>query len=119
MRSRFVLGALALSALLVGTPSCSVLLVRGPPSGPEPTAGSSCTRGNAIPILDAALAGTSLAIGIALVGAGTADTEGWTAPIAVVGGGFVLEALGFGASSLIGFHRTSRCRAAQAAVPGR
>lgn len=116
-RSRYA--ALALSALLAGTSGCSILLVRGPATGPEPLAGASCTRGNGVPILDAVLAGTSLAVGVTLVAAGTADPEGWTAPIAVVGGGFVVEALGFGASSLIGFHRTSRCREALGAVPAR
>jgi hypothetical protein len=119
MRPRSALAALALSALLAGTPGCSILLVRGPSSGPEPTAGSSCTRSNAIPFLDAALAGTSLLVGGTLVATYTGDAQGWTAPYAVVGAGFVVEGLVFGASSLVGFHRTGRCRAAQAAVPAR
>jgi hypothetical protein len=79
----------------------------------------SCTRTNALPFLDAVLAGTSLLVGTTLVAGTAGDVEGWTAPYAVVGGGLVLEGVAWGASSLIGFHRTSRCREAQGAVPAR
>ena len=119
MRTRFALGALAVSAVLAATPSCSILLVHGPPSGYEQTAGFSCTRGNAVPFLDAALAGTGLLVGATLIAGTAGDTEGWTAPYAVVGGGFVLEGLAYGASAIIGFHRTSRCREAQSVVRAR
>jgi hypothetical protein len=115
MRVRLSRRTLALSALLAATPGCSLLLVQGPPSGHGQMAAFSCTRSNAVPLLDAVVAGTSLLVGATLVAANAGDTGGWTAPYAVVGGGFVLEGLGFGASALVGFHRTGRCRAAQRA----
>jgi hypothetical protein len=119
MRTHLCWSVLALGAVLAATPGCSVLLVHGPPSGHGQMAGLSCTRSNAVPLLDAVLAGTSLFVGATLVAANVGDAEGWTAPYAVVGSGFVLEGVGFGVSALVGFHRTSRCRAAKGAVPTR
>lgn len=119
MRTRFALGALALSTLLATTPGCSLVLVRGPSSGPEPLSGSSCTRSNAVPLLDAAFAGTSLFVGGALLAGTGGSTTSWVGSYTLVGAGFAVEGLVFGASSLVGLHRTSRCRAAQAAVPAR
>lgn len=119
MRSRFSAGALALSALLTGAPGCSIVLVQGPPRGHEQLASVPCTRSNAVPLLDAALAGTSLFVGGVLLAGTGGSTTSWVGSYTVVGAGFALEGLAFGASSLIGFHRTSRCRAAQGAVPKR
>jgi len=119
MRTRLSRSALALSALLAGTAGCSVFLVHGPPRGHEQMTSFSCTRTNGFPLFDAVMAGVSLSVGATLVSATAGDTEGFTRPIAVVGAGLVIEGLAWGGSALVGFSRTSRCRAAQGAVPKR
>jgi hypothetical protein len=113
MRPRPTLCALAVIAALAGTTGCSFVLVHGPPAGPERLAEFSCTRSNALPILDAIAAGTSLFLGAKLLTANTSDAGGWAAGIVVAGTGFALEGLLFGTSAVGGFVKTSRCRAAR------
>jgi hypothetical protein len=110
MKIRITVGALLLGAALAGVPGCSFLLVRGPSAGDQRTAPVSCTRSNAVPIVDAALGATAIAVGAQLLAAGT---SGWTGAYGVVGGGMLAEGAVFAASAIVGFHRTSRCRAAQ------
>ncbi len=111
MRPRSALRSLLLGAALAGSTSCSFVLVHGPPAGPERWAPFSCTRSNALPILDALVAVTGFFVGGTLVAGGSSSE--WTVPYAVVGGGFVLEGLVFGTSAVTGFAKTSRCRAAR------
>lgn len=103
-----VLGA----ALAGGTTGCSFVLVHGPPAGHDQLAAFSCTRSNALPILDAIAAGTSMFLGAKLLSANTSDAADWAAPIVVVGAGFALEGLLYGTSAVSGVVKTSRCRAA-------
>jgi hypothetical protein len=112
MRSRPALLALVLGTAMAGTPGCSFVLVHGPPAGHEQLATFSCTRSNALPVLDAIAAGTSLFVGAKLLSANTRDAADWAAPIVVVGAGFALEGLLFGTSAVSGFAKTGRCRAA-------
>ncbi len=119
MRMRLTFGALALAAALGAAPGCSLVLVKGPPRGYQQMASFECTRHSAFPLFDAVMAGISLSVGATLISAGYADTDGFTRPIAVVGAGLAVEGIAWGASALIGLSRTSRCRAAQDAVPKR
>lgn len=104
--------AFGVAVALASVQGCSLLLVKGPPTGSMAPAQVSCTRSNALPVLDATMAGVALYTGSVLL-AGGARSEGWAVGASVVGGGLVGEGLVFGVSSLIGFHRTARCRAAQ------
>jgi hypothetical protein len=65
-----------------------------------------------VPIFDAIVAGTGLYVGAALLSANSRHADGWVAPYVVVGAGFALEGLLFGASAASGFVKASRCRAA-------
>jgi hypothetical protein len=105
--------ACGLAVALAASPGCSLLLVKGPPAAAVAPAAVACTRSNAVPFVDATLAGVALYTGGVLL-AGGSRSEGWAVGASVVGGGLVGEGLVFGVSSLIGFHRTARCRAAQA-----
>lgn len=117
MRTRFAIGTLALCAALAAAPGCSFVLVQGPPRGHEQMTSFSCTRGNAVPLVDAAVAGTGLFVGGTLMAAGHANE--WVAAYGVVGAGLVVEGLVFGVSSLVGFHRTAHCREALRAARAR
>ena len=113
MKIRTMAVAVALAALLpAATAGCGFLLVHGPPAAHESLTAFSCTRGNAGPFVDAALAGTALLAGAQLLAADRSDNGGWTAPYVVVGAGLTLEGLVFGASAVAGFEKTSRCRRA-------
>jgi hypothetical protein len=105
--------ACGVAVALAAAQGCSLLLVKGPSAGAAAPAASSCTRSNVAPFVDATLAGVALYTGGVLL-AGGARSEGWAVGASVVGGGLVGEGLVFGVSSLIGFHRTARCRAAPA-----
>lgn len=117
MRKRIAAGALALGAAFAASTGCSFVLVQGPPRGHEQLASFSCTRGNAVPLVDAAVAGTGLFVGGTLMAAGHANE--WVAAYGVVGAGLAVEGLVFGVSSLVGFHRTAHCREALRAAPAR
>ncbi len=117
MRARLLAGTLALCATLASLPGCSFVLVQGPPRGRGQPASFSCTRSNAVPVVDAVLAGTSLFVGATLLAATGGHTDTWIGPYAVVGTTFTLEGMVFGVSSLVGFRRTSDCREAQRAAP--
>ncbi len=117
MRKRRTAGALALSAILATSGGCSFVLVQGPPRQHEQLASFSCTRSNAVPVLDAVLAGTSLFVGATLLAATGGHTDTWLGPYAVVGTTFTLEGMVFGVSSLVGFRRTADCRTAHRAAP--
>ena len=107
------LAALAcLGLLTTATTGCGFFLVHGPPAAHESLTAFSCTRANAGPIVDAALAGTALLVGAQLLAADRSDNGGWTAPYVVVGAGLALEGVVFGASAVAGFEKTSRCRRA-------
>ncbi len=110
MTIRTVLTAAALGAALAGAAGCSFVLVQGPPRGHEQLASVPCTRSNVLPVVDALFTVTSISVGAQLLASGN---SGWTAAYSVVGGGLLAEGLVWGASSLVGFTRTSHCRAAQ------
>jgi hypothetical protein len=107
------LATLTLALLLAtATAGCSFFLVHGPPAAPEALTPVSCTRSNAVPFLDAVVAGTALLVGVPLLVSGRGDDVGWTVPFQVAGAGFALEGLVFGSSAIAGFRKTSRCREA-------
>jgi len=107
------LATLALALLLpAATAGCGFFLVHGPPAAPVTPTTFSCTRSNALPVLDALAAGTALLVGVPLLASGRGDEVGWTVPFQVAGAGFALEGLVFGASAALGFRKTSRCREA-------
>jgi len=107
------LATLALALLLpTATAGCGFFLVHGPPAAHETLTTFSCTRSNAVPVLDAVAAGTALLVGVPLLAAGRGDDVGWTVPFQIAGAGFALEGLVFGSSAALGFRKTSRCREA-------
>lgn len=93
--------------------ACSLISTRGPTPSPytAPTQDPMCTTDRLPPIVDAAIAGLAVigAIGMAATPAEPAAEGGSAGTIAA---GAVM-AVGFGASSGLGFYRTSQCDAAQ------
>jgi hypothetical protein len=102
---------LALLALVTG---CSLAFVEGPRSTTRP---GDCTESNTLPIVDAVLGAGALGMGVLGVGGAIAcsssTSPGCSTAVAVtlaVPG--VILAVVEGISSVTGFARTARCRAA-------
>jgi len=112
MEVRTALTAVALGAALAGTAGCSFVLVQGPPSGQQKLPSVTCTRGNAVPILDAAVAGVGLYSGM-MLGILDERSSGWVVGAKAAGTAMLATGVVFGVSSIVGFTRTSHCRAAQ------
>ncbi len=112
MGVRRLLTAAALGAALAGAAGCSFVLVQGPPAGHEKLQAVRCTRGNAVPILDAAVAGVGLYTGM-MLGILDERSAGWAVGSREAGTAMLGTGIVFGISSLVGFNRTRHCRAAQ------
>jgi len=114
----------ALALLLAHTTGCSLVVVRGPPDSPVGPADAppACTTSRAAPIADVVAGGVASALGLGLlVGSGASrpctgfgclgsevarDTAQTVGPVLLAAG--LVGVL----SGVIGFQRTSQCRAA-------
>jgi len=114
------LGTVALlGSLAAGSSGCGFILTQAPPAGHENMNSFTCTESNTGPILDLVLGGLELVGSVALAAsprsgyysyyqdAGTTLAVGaaWTAV--------------FGASGLVGLHKTDQCRAAMRQLAAR
>jgi hypothetical protein len=114
-RTCLSIAAILATTLLMSTTGCGLLLTHGPPAEHEQMVSFSCTEGDTGPILDAIWASVSLAL--AVMAAGTPDDYAYDQ------GATVAAALGWaavmGASAVVGFDKTSKCRKAKQAMSKR
>lgn len=108
MRTQRIAGRLAivifLGTLLLGWSGCGVLLTQGPPNGHEGMDHFECTESVVASVIDLALTG------LYVIGPLTSSNPDYD---------FLVWGAVTGASAVVGFHKTSECRAAKRAWAAR
>jgi len=106
--------AVLLGSLAVGSSGCGFILTQAPPAGHENMSYFTCTESNTGPALDLVLGGLELVGSLALASnpsSGTLFYGSRQDAGVVVAAGLAWTAV-FGASGIVGLHKTSECRAA-------
>jgi hypothetical protein len=112
--------ALLATLLIVAGPGCSLILTKGPEPEVHPT--PECTTSNAAPVADTVLAATSAALAIAAAAVAAQPCPpgppfsvdsmcGYQHLAWFPAGGALLTGILFTTSAVVGYHRTSACRA--------
>ena len=95
-------------ALLVAISSCGFIMTQAPPQNHEQLTYFSCTESNAGPIIDIIWAGLNVLGAVSVAG----DPNSYNNPGQVEAVGFTWGVVS-GAAAVVGFGKTSRCRAAK------
>jgi hypothetical protein len=98
-----------LMMLILATTGCSLAFVKGPPDGHQGMTGFTCTESRAIPIFETIWAALFIGVGIGSMNEPESEAGYDESKHA---GTWIGVGMPIGASALVGFHRTSRCRAA-------
>lgn len=104
--------AALVGSLVAGSSGCGFVLTQGPPAAHENMNSFSCTESNTGPILDFVVAGLELVGSLALATSPHTGYYGYYQdPGTTMAVGAAWTAV-FGASGLVGLHKTDQCRAA-------